>query len=276
MPTLPENVLIEDADRPLPAFTYCAVCHEWLPSSSQRRLTEEIIAVLRLVNSTPALTGARVEHGDRPDVLMHHQGGVYGLEVTRIARGGSEAVRRAALRREAERKARILYLATPNATAWVSLHWHHEPPRAKLDAVARLLADEVAKHVSSLTLDGPSRITSIEMNQLPVTLAAYVGSITIARTRSDDNWVSGFANFPELLPDELQEEISRKSAVATKYPSRYDGLWLLIYAETSNEAQALDVTDDIRSATYLGDFDKVFFLDCMNRVADVRIEARAN
>jgi len=55
------------------------------------------------------------------------------------------------------------------------------------------------------------------------------------------------------------------------YVSRGDGLWLLIYGESSNAAQALDINDDARAASYSGPFDRVFFLDCMDRAAELRL-----
>jgi hypothetical protein len=47
---------------------------------------------------------------------------------------------------------------------------------------------------------------------------------------------------------------------------------LLIYAEPTNPAQALDLNDAARSAEYRGGpFERVFFLDCVDRAAELRL-----
>jgi len=92
MPTV-NSILIFDGAKPIPhTLTICDSCGEWLPSSLERKQTEELIAVLRLMNAVPMLSQARLEHSDRPDVRLHLGGHVFRLEVTRIARNGDEAV----------------------------------------------------------------------------------------------------------------------------------------------------------------------------------------
>jgi hypothetical protein len=76
---------------------------------------------------------------------------------------------------------------------------------------------------------------------------------------------------PDVQPQELQDEIDKKALKAVGYTPPKDGLWLLIYAESSNAAQAVDITDEARSAHYSGPFDRVFFLDCMERVGELRL-----
>jgi len=98
-------------------------------------------------------------------------------------------------------------------------------------------------------------------------LSRYVHSLHILRTREDDHWVSGFSGLPDVQPPELQDEINRKARKVAGFCPPKDGLWLLIYAETANAAQALDLGNEARAASYSGPFDRIFFLDCMDRGA---------
>ena len=80
----------KDAD-----FLPVTVCGEWLAASSERKQVEELIAAIRLLVAMPALTGARLESANRPDLGVHLGGHIYGLEVTRIVRGGPDMISRA-------------------------------------------------------------------------------------------------------------------------------------------------------------------------------------
>jgi hypothetical protein len=46
---------------------------------------------------------------------------------------------------------------------------------------------------------------------------------------------------------------------------------LLISAEATNAAQAMDMTDEARSAEYVSPFDRVFFIDCTDGAAQLRM-----
>lgn len=112
---------------------------------------------------------------------------------------------------------------------------------------------------------------NIDPHQIPDALAPYVHGLHIVRTLQDDLWVSGFSNYPDVQPQELQADIDRKALKVAGYTPPNDSMWLLIYAESSNAAQALDITDQARAALYSGPFNRVFFLDCMDRVAELRL-----
>jgi len=112
----------------------------------------------------------------------------------------------------------------------------------------------------------------VDPHEVPDALLPYVHGLTVARTESDDHWVSGYGNYPDVMPEEIQAEIDGKADLAGGYQADTEGPWLLIYAEPTNAAQALDLTDAARSADYAGGpFQRVFFLDCMERVAELRL-----
>ena len=270
MPTV-ETTLIFDGAKPIPrTLIFCESCGEWIASSSERKQAEELVAALRLISAVPGLAGSRLEHADKPDLHVHLGGRIFGLEVTRIVRGGEEPISRAQWKRMVQQTARLLWRERKHPPVWVSLGWHLDPPRNSVQKVARLLVDLVEQHSATL----PPELhawTNVDLREIPDDLAPFVRSLHILRTRADDHWVSGFSGFPEVQPQELQDEIDRKARKAVGYSPPSDGLWLLIYAETSNAAQALDLTDEVRAATYSGPFDRVFFLDCMDRAAELRL-----
>jgi hypothetical protein len=265
------TTLIFDGAKPIPrSLTFCESCGEWLASSTERKQVEELIAALRLIAAVQAFARSRLEHADKPDIKVHLRGEIFGLEVTRIARGGEAPIRRAQWRRMVERTARLLWRGRSHPPAWVSLGWQLDPPRNGVPAVAGLFVDLVERHFATL----PPELhawANVGPHQIADEVAPYLRSLHILRTREDDQWVSGFSGFPEVQPQELQDEIDRKARKVEGYSPPRDGLWLLIYGETSNAAQALDVSDEARAATYSGPFDRIFFLDCMDRAAELRL-----
>ncbi len=100
----------------------------------------------------------------------------------------------------------------------------------------------------------------VDPHEVPEALLPFVHGLTVARTESDDHWVSGYGNYPDVMPEEIQTEIDGKADLAGGYQADTEGPWLLIYAEPTNAAQALDLTDAARSAEYAGGpFVRVFF-----------------
>ena len=267
-----DAILIFDGPKPIPpTLTFCDSCGEWLPSSLERKQTEELIAVLRLMNAVPTLIKARLEHSDRPDIRMHLGGHVFGLEVTRIARDGAGAIAHAHWRRAVERTGRLLRRRNGRTSAWVSLRWNPNPPRASAQEIAALLVDLVETCLSTVP-NKKHAMGHVEPNEVPEALLRYVHGLTVARTATDDHWVSGYTNYPDVMPEEIQTEIDGKANLAGGYQADTGGPWLLIYAEPTNAAQALDLTDAARSADYSGGpFQRVFFLDCIDRAAELRL-----
>jgi hypothetical protein len=267
-----DAILIFDGAKPIPdTLTFCDSCGEWLPSSLERKQTEELIAALRLMNAVPVLSQARLEHSDRPDIRMHVDRHTFGLEVTRIARDGDEAIAHAQWRRAVERNGRLLRRKQGGASAWVSLRWHPHTPRASAQKVAALLVDLVEACLTSVPNEKHG-MGHVDPHEVPDALLPYVHGLTVARTESDDHWVSGYGNYPDVMPEEIQAEIDGKADLAGGYQADTEGPWLLIYAEPTNAAQALDLTDAARSADYAGGpFQRVFFLDCMERAAELRL-----
>jgi hypothetical protein len=114
----------------------------------------------------------------------------------------------------------------------------------------------------------------VDSHELPDDVAAYVNSLSLIRALNGtyDGWMSGYVNYPDVQPGQLQQEIERKAARVAGYKSAGIPLWLLIRAEPTNEAQALDVTDEVRAVTFAGPFERVFFLDSRNRAAELRLK----
>ncbi len=259
MPSIPtiDTILIFDGAQSIPRMlTFCEACGEWLASSSERKQVDELIAALRLITAVPELGGSRLEHSDKPDIHLHLGGEIHGLEVTRIARGGEDAISRAQWRRVVERRARLLSRDRGNPPVWVSVRWNPDPPRTNAETLAGQLVDLVEHYFATLPQIHSS--TEIVGHQIPDELAVYVHGLHVLRTREDNHWVAGFSLLHEVPPGELQDEINRKALKASGYTPPRDGLWLLIYAEAANAAQALDLTDEARAATYSGPFDRVF------------------
>ena len=267
-----DAILIFDGAKRIPrTLTFCDSCGEWLPSSLERKQTEELIAVLRLMNAVPMLSQAQLEHSDQPDIRVHLDGHIFGLEVTRIARDGDEAIAHAKWRRAVERDGRLLRRKQGGTSAWVSLRWNPNPPRASAREVATLLVDLVEACLTTVT-DEKHAMGHVDPHDVPETLLPFVHGLTVARTESDDLWVSGYGNYPDVMPEEIQTEIEGKANLASGYQTDTEGPWLLIYAEPTNPAQALDLTDAARSAEYRGGpFERVFFLDCVDRAAELRL-----
>lgn len=279
-PALPETTLIWDGAKAIAQeMPFCEFCDMWLPTTQERKQTEELIAALRLLVAVPELIGSRIEHADSPDLRLHLGATIHGLEVTRIVRGGHRLVRQAEWIEDVEQTARIIRRVQGKPPVTVRLSWNPSPPKASARAVARMLIDVVDLHAprlltrtdyASIQLEGPEL--------LPDVAARFVHSIYLSRAGAgtDDSWMSGFSGNPDAQPAEIQHEIDRKARVAANYGFSGE-LWLLIYATNANAAQALDVTDEVRAATFnSGPFARVFFIDCMGKAADLLIGSRGS
>jgi hypothetical protein len=155
---------------------------------------------------------------------------------------------------------------------FVSLHWRDDPPLTVRTEVARRIVAAVQQLSGSLSPGNWLHVN--DESELPADIRDYVRALSIipAKTRSGELWASGFAAFSEVQPNELQREIDRKSVAASTYPSRHDGLWLLIYSTGTGPAELVDVSQTAEGAGYSrGAFDRVFFLDFMGRLIDLRL-----
>jgi hypothetical protein len=258
--------------RPIPrTITFCESCGEWLPTHIERKTINELIAALRLIHAVPELSAARLEHSDRPDVHLHLGGATYGLEVTRIARGGDNAIERVQWMRGVERIGRLLRRENANPPAWVGLHWNDHIPTADAEQVASLL-NEVVQAMLPSTI---GEMAHLDPRDLSDDVMKFVHAITIRRSRADDMWVSGYSNMPDVQPTELQAVIDGKAGVMADYSPDVSAHWLLMYGETTNAAQALDLNDEALEASYTAPFDRVFFVDCMDKAGELRLSRPA-
>lgn len=124
--------------------------------------------------------------------------------------------------------------------AWVSLRWNPEPPPADSEHVARLPVDAVEQHLPT----NVGEMVALDPRDLSDEVNRFVYGMDIRRSRADDMWVSGFSNNPDVQSSELQTVIDEKAGVVDGYSRAISGLWLLIYGEASNAAQALDINDE--------------------------------
>lgn len=261
-----------DGQKPIPrALTLCGECGARLPTSAERKQTEELIAALRLIHRVPEFAGGQLEHADRPDLRVHLGGRVYGLEVTRIVRGDGSEIAQAQWKRDVERSARLLRRSRGAPPVWVSLRWNAHTPRADANAIARQLDDFVERGLASVPMTDHAVLNVEPDDLIDNDLQRYVHGLHAVRMKSDDNWTSGFVAYPDVQPQEIQGEIDEKATKVAGYTDHPDGLWLLIYAEATNAAQALDLTDEARAATYSGPFDRILFLDSMDKVGDLKL-----
>lgn len=273
IPTLDsiDAVLVYGGTKPIPqTLTFCGSCGEWLASAAEHQQVEEIVAALRLVVAVPELAGARLESGDMPDIQLHIAGLTFGLEVTAIVQGGEDALSRVRWRRAVERNGRLLRRARGLPSAWVSLRWNPDPPFADANAVAQLFVDDVEAHLTVLSAEDHVHI-DVGPSQISEETARYIHGFSVVRTRQDDQWVSGYGLQRPILPPEVQETIDKKADVVRGYMSHPDGLWLLIYAESSNAAQALELSSEAQTAVYTAPFGRVFFLSYANRASDLKL-----
>jgi len=138
--------LIFDGEIALPKMlTCCSKCGKLQAPSSVRKKVEEIYWSLVLVASLPDLAGAGLEPSERPDIKIHLNQSVFGLEVTNIVRGGpSGPIQQVQWIRRVEWAAYRLWHNEGRMPVWFSLSWRPDPPRSDVMAVARLLVDGMA------------------------------------------------------------------------------------------------------------------------------------
>jgi len=246
-----------------------------IKSARTRQKADEAIAGQALVSKLLAVAGATMEpHEDRPDLLVHFDGRTYGVEATAIVRTGDDVIplkARAEWRLKVEQRAEQL-CRDRDLTLRVTLYWLPTPPNAGVQATASLLVDSVEDLARPIPAGRPS--VEFGWSEFGPDLLPFLSRLIIYRSGTDkaSYWTSGWGNFPDVQPSELQAEIDRKAAVAINYPERFDGLWLLIYATGRNAAESLDMNEVAQEFTYdRRIFDRVFFLDARAEVAELRL-----
>jgi hypothetical protein len=210
----------------------------------------------QFVGALPELAGATLTHGDRPDFRLCLGEATFGLELTALVRGGDEPgispKQRMEWYRAVESEALRIWRRRRLPPMFVSLHWRDDPPLTVRTEVARRIVAAVQQLSGSLSHGNWLHVN--DESELPADIRDYVRALSIipAKTRSGELWASGFAAFSEVQPNELQREIDRKSVAASTYPLRHDGT-----AEGAGYSR--------------GAFDRVFFLDFMGRLIDLRL-----
>lgn len=234
----------------------------------------------RFVAALPQLAGANLKHADRPDFRLRVGAATYGLELTALVRGSHEPgispKQRMEWRRAVERDALRIWRRRRLPPMFVSLHWRDDSPLTLRVDVARQLV--AAVHLLSRDLSPGKWLHVNYESEVPPEIRDHVRALSIvaARTRKGELWASGFAAFSEVQPNDLQREINRKSKPASAYPSRPDGLWLLIYSTGLGSAELIDVSEAAQGAVYSrGAFDRVFFLDFVGRLIELRLKEAA-
>ncbi len=223
----------------------------------ERRYAERFLAAF------PEVTGAELRDWERPDFLVELPDGRVGIEVRRLfwphdgvgSPPQAQDVRRAQLiHRTCE-----LYDRNGGAPArvWVHLSDGLLLRRDDIDALAWVLSDLV----------GERRVTEgehvvWEWEQLPPSLRDRVDVVSAwGGHRKSSLWTAnGAFMVPYLAPDEVQGELAAKEDKVAEYRSSCDRVWLLLVADTMEQASTLYLRDESRTHEYRSGFDRAFVL----------------
>ena len=223
------------------------------------------------------MTGFEIEPSEAPDFLLQSPGRTIGLELTAMVRGGSSGELSPKVRFEFREKvkamARRVYMERGLPPVWVNLRWSPSGARGRIEAVSEKLADLVAETIPVVDLKDGWGKCELAWEELPEALQGHLTGLTIMQNPrgTATTWTAGWAGYPDLDREELVAEIRRKEQIAAGYVTRYDELWLMVYATGMGEAEYLLLPPEANTMIATT-FHRVYFMDGEQKVTVVAID----
>lgn len=238
------------------------------------------LAWIRETQSYGEIPPGNLTDSEAPDALLISETTTIGIEVTEYVRGrgamGGSKLR--AIENDAwkfARDAQTLFGCGSDLPLFVTFGWNgHLLPRGKpeRDAIVSEMVDTIRKHV-------PQE----EMSALPIPewqlwsgpLHRYVHSIFVMKqwAGSYPHWAPCESGAVGCTPTEIQSCIDEKQLKLWNYRANCDQVYLLIVAEGSHVSTHPGDTTEVREHFYRSGFDRVLFLDRVQRhVAPLNFE----
>lgn len=117
-------------------------------------------------------------------------------------------------------------------------------------------------------------------------LSVYFSRVSLETANGDVNWQLCRASFTDINREQIVNVITKKNDKVNNYRGNYKGIWLLIHStrgcciglpsRMDKYATAGILDEDSKMAEYITTFDKVFYLDMIGNLIQLKTKMSAN
>jgi hypothetical protein len=195
---------------------------------------------------------------ERPDFLLKTTNGVIGIELTHFYRqtpdGRLPLQQRESVRRKIISEAKFIYDESGFAPVYVHVHFGFNfcCRSSEIKRVAERLVQIVG---CSMLAHAQTTVVRRDEIQLPGIDLLHIKKPIMAKSY----WSAPLASFvPNLLPDQLQDILDRKSRYCENYRSKCDQTWLVIAMDRFRASSFALVPESTKHHVYSHSFDSAF------------------
>jgi hypothetical protein len=205
-------------------------------------------------------------------LLARLDGGIIGIEVTRLHPGGGEEARR---REEAQdkilKRAQELYRAEGAPYVEVVVFWNEwaDVSHIRQTEQAALIANFVREHLPAFGECSAFEAGSADVPRLP----PGIDHIEIRRFEEDVSlWQAPRGRFlPSIQAAHIWERLHAKDPKPGGYSQRYDEKWLVLVSGGEGRATWGAIPPMLTSEQFSSSFDRVFLLALPNQAIELRL-----
>jgi hypothetical protein len=228
------------------------------------------------------------EFTDVPDLIVHHNGKVIGIEHTRLYRevptipAGRQLRPQEKIHWRLVERAREIFQQRSNRLLWLYLTFK-EPfdyRQYDIEQEATLLAQSILAALSRSPASGSGeavvRMQSWKAQQLGLPFPAGVDAydFTVVHKAGLELWAPVYGGaVPTLTPQQLEKVIREKETRLDRYRSRCATVWLLVVTDAGLPSSHFDITEALEHHLFRSSFDRIFLLTpFQRRLIELRTE----
>jgi hypothetical protein len=220
------------------------------------------------------------EFTDVPDLLVHHNGKVVGIEHTRLYRedlaipSGRQLRPQEKIHWRLVERANGIFQQLSNRHLWLYVtfkepfnYWERD-----IEHEATLLAQSVLAALSRFPASDPGhsvvRMHSWQAQQLGLPFPAGVDAydFTAVCESGLEFWAPAYGyTVPTLTAQQLEPVIREKETCLVRYRSRCATVWLLVVTDAGLPSSHFDITDALGRHVFTSAFDRIFLLTPFQR-----------
>jgi hypothetical protein len=234
------------------------------------------------------LDASSCEFSDEPDLIVHHNGKVVGIEHTRLYRedpaipSGRQLLPQEKIHWRLVERAHEVFQQFSNRLLLLDVTFK-EPFNYRQHDVeheAVLLAQSVLVALSRIpasdTGESFFHIRSWQAQQAGLPFPAGIDGydFIIVHKPGMENWAPAYGGaVPSLTPQQLEVVIRAKEARLDRYRSRCATVWLLVVTDAGLPSSHFDITEALEHHLFRSSFDRIFLLTpFQQRLIELRTE----
>ena len=220
------------------------------------------------------------EFTDVPDLIVHHNGKVVGIEHTRLYREDPTIPAGRQLRPQEKihwrlvKRANEIFQQLSNRLLWLYVTFKEPLNYRQCDIeheaiiLARSVLAALSRSPASDTGESVVRMQSWQAEQhgLPFRAGVDAYDFTVVYKPGLELWAPVYGGaVPTLTPEQLEVVIGEKETRLDRYRSRCATVWLLVVTDAGLPSSHFDITDALEHHVFRSSFDRIFLLTPFQR-----------